>query len=202
MKNRNTIRLLVAAAILLASGQTFAQTIINYRCRQPNTGSLAVAYNWYICWPDSNTLTLETTTRDTFADIMHERNGERVRVVAVDALDRVGPWSAASAAWALIVPTGSPPATALQLHPVYPNPFNPRTTVAFDLPESQRARVAIYSLDGQLVAVLADAQLSAGKHALVWAGVDANGQTVASGVYICRLESAGRTQSVRMSLVR
>jgi len=202
MKHPSTVRRLVIAAILLASMQSFAQTPIGYRCKRPKIGSPAVAYRWYICWPDSNRLILKTTTSDTFAIVVHKRNGERVRVVAVDALNRTGPRSVASKVWSLIITTHAPAASAPQLHPVYPNPFNSRTTVVFDLPEAQHARVSIYSLDGRLVAVLADAQLPAGKHALIWAGVDSDGQALASGVYVGRLETPGKAQSVRMVLVR
>lgn len=202
MKHPGTVRMLVVAAILLAGMQGTAQTTIGYRCRRPLTGSPAVAYRWYICWPDSNLVVLQTTTNDTFANVVHLRNGERVRVAAVDADSRVGPRSVASIAWSLIIPTDALTESAPRLHPTHPNPFNSRTTVVFSLPEAQRARVAIYSLNGRLVDVLADAQLPAGEHAQVWAGFDSNGQAVGSGVYICRLETAGKAQSVRMTLVR
>ena len=202
MKHPGMVRLLVVVAILLAGVQALAATTIGYRCRRPRTGSPAVAYRWYICWPDSNQLVLQRTTSDTFVSIVHVNNGERVRVVAVDALNRAGLRSVASQVWLLIVTTDVPTAASLQLHPAYPNPFNARTTVAFDLPEAQRARVAIYSLKGRLVTVLVDAQLPAGRHSLAWAGVDSDGQTVASGVYVCRLETSGKAQTVRMTLVK
>lgn len=202
MRHLRTIRLLAVAAILLAGAQAFGQTSVGYRSRRPQTGSPAVAYRWYICWPDSNALTLQTTSSDTYATVVHNRNGERVRVVAVDVLGRAGTRSVASSSWSLIVPTDVPTAAALELYPVYPNPFNPRTTIAFALPAAQRARVAIYALDGRLVAVLSDARLPAGRHELVWDGVDAHGRTVASGIYVCRLETSGRARSVRMTLVR
>ena len=202
MKHTRFMRLLVVATILLASAQALAQTPVNYRCRRPKTGSHAVQYRWYICRPDSNTLIYQSTTTDTFATIVHQRDGERVRAVAVDALGRAGLRSTASAAWALVIATGIPSAGVAQLHAVYPNPFNPRTTVSFDLPESQRARVVIYGIDGRQLRMLLDAQLPAGSHALVWDGQDGAGQAVASGVYVCRLETSGKTQSVRMTLVR
>lgn len=202
MKHLGKVRLLAVAAILLAGAQSFAQTSVNYRCRRPRTGCPAVTYRWYICWPDSNTLTLKSTSSDTFATVVHQHNGERVRAVAVDAMSRAGPRSVASKAWSLIIATDVPIANAWRLYPAYPNPFNPRTSVDFELPEAQRARVAIYAIDGRLINVLVDAQLPAGRHTLAWAGVDAEGRAVASGVYVCRLETAGRAQSVRLTLVK
>jgi hypothetical protein len=202
MKHSGTVRLLAVAAILLLGVQASAQTSVRYRCRRPKTGSPAVAYRWYICWPDSNHYNLQVTTSDTYATVVHLRSGERVRVVAVDAASRAGPRSVASKLWSLIIPTDVPLADTPQLHPVHPNPFNSRATVVFDLPEEQRARVAIYSLSGRLVGTLVDGRLSAGRHDLTWNGVDSDGRAAASGVYVCRLETPGGAHSVRMTLVK
>ena len=50
----------------------------------------------------------------------------------------------------------------------YPNPFNPTTTIAFDLVAEGRVRMSIYGIDGRLVRVLADEVFSAGQHQKVW----------------------------------
>jgi len=85
-------------------------------------------------------------------------------------------------------PTPSAPAPGLRNHP---NPFNPRTTLRFDLAASGRARVAIFDLRGRRVALLLDAELGAGEHELVWDGKDDAGRTVASGTYLARLVRPG-----------
>ncbi len=83
-----------------------------------------------------------------------------------------------------------PPPVGFSLAQNTPNPFNPRTTLRFTLPAAGRARLAVYSVAGQLVRVLADGPMDAGRHGLVWDGLDDAGRSVASGVYLCRLTVA------------
>jgi hypothetical protein len=93
-----------------------------------------------------------------------------------------------------------PPATpaALILHPNHPNPFRPPTTFTFDLPQAAPVTVRIFDGNGRLVRVLLDAPLAAGTRALEWDGRDGAGRRLASGIYICRLEtgSAARTRKI------
>lgn len=91
----------------------------------------------------------------------------------------------------------------VRLHPCVPNPFNPRTAIAFELAEPARVRLTVHDLGGRLVRTLADGRLlSAGPHAADWGGVDGAGRPVAAGVYICRLEAGGVVDRTRMVLVR
>lgn len=84
-----------------------------------------------------------------------------------------------------------------------PNPFNPQTTIRFSLPSAQAVRLVVYGLDGHRVATLVDETLAAGQHAVPWQGRDDNGQVVASGTYVYRLETQmGEVQTARMVLVR
>ncbi len=85
-----------------------------------------------------------------------------------------------------------------------PNPFNPATTVSFNLPQRGRAEVRIYSVRGELVDILGGGDYEAGLHREVWRGRDRAGRDVPSGAYFGRLHVDGRPhgQVVRMSLVR
>lgn len=93
-------------------------------------------------------------------------------------------------------------AIALRLLPARPNPFNPVTSIAFDMPEACHARLDILSAGGRLVATLVDGPRSAGRHAAVWSGRDGSGAAVASGVYFARLEACGRESRERLVLVK
>ena len=84
----------------------------------------------------------------------------------------------------------------------YPNPFNGRTVLRFDLPASGPVRAAVYNTLGQQVRVLAEGHLSAGSHHIVWDGLDDRGHQVSSGLYFCRVESPGPAVSVKMVLMR
>ncbi|MBC7187910.1 MAG: T9SS type A sorting domain-containing protein, partial [Calditrichaeota bacterium] len=70
-----------------------------------------------------------------------------------------------------------------------PNPFNPGTSVRFELPEPAQVRITIYNVLGQPLRELANAAFDAGQHAIFWDGKDRQGNQVASGLYICRLEA-------------
>ena len=87
---------------------------------------------------------------------------------------------------------------------VSPNPFNPQTTVAFDLPAAGRAEIRIYSVRGELVAVPGGRHYEAGHHREIWAGRDRQGRDVPSGTYFARLysDNEARGPVSRMSLVR
>ncbi len=90
----------------------------------------------------------------------------------------------------------------LALYPNYPNPFNPETSIAFDLPERSVVHLAIYNALGQHVIDLANREMAAGTHELRWDGRNASGQYVATGVYIYRLESGTAATSRTMLLVK
>ena len=91
---------------------------------------------------------------------------------------------------------------ALLLHPCYPNPFNPLTTIRFELPASGPVRVAVFDVAGHLVRTLVDTDLPEGKHETIWDGRDTQGRSVSSGHYIARLEAGGQVQVMGMGLVR
>ncbi|UCG53420.1 MAG: T9SS type A sorting domain-containing protein [Candidatus Latescibacterota bacterium] len=84
----------------------------------------------------------------------------------------------------------------------YPNPFNPRTTITYSVPEPGVVRVGLYGVDGRHVRTLIDRWAPVGHHNTTWDGRDTRGRTVASGVYFVRLETAGRTQTKRVVLLK
>lgn len=84
----------------------------------------------------------------------------------------------------------------------YPNPFNPTTTLSFSMAGSGFARLAIYNTKGQLIRLLVDEKLNAGKHSAVWNGLDDAGRPVGSGVYLYKLETSGQSQTRRMLLMK
>jgi hypothetical protein len=74
--------------------------------------------------------------------------------------------------------------TEYALHNAYPNPFNPSTTIRFDLPQAAKVRLAVYDMLGREVAVLADEERPAGQHSMRF---DAG--KLSSGMYIFRLQA-------------
>lgn len=93
--------------------------------------------------------------------------------------------------------------TALAINAVAPNPFNPRTTVFFDLPQAAEVTLAIHDLRGRLVATLWQGALAGGHHRIDWDGLDAQGHAMPSGIYLARLTTAGgEGRTVKMTLAR
>jgi hypothetical protein len=79
----------------------------------------------------------------------------------------------------------------------YPNPFNPRTTIAFSLPQTMRIRLSVYDITGRRVAVLADESFTPGTNRLTF---DAG--FLPSGLYFARIESALFNSTRKMMLIK
>ncbi len=100
------------------------------------------------------------------------------------------------------VDDGLPLPTVSALHLNYPNPFNPTTTLAFDLAVSGRVKIDIYSIDGRLVKTLVNGVYAAGRHSEIWNGRDHAGRAVASGTYLYKMEGPRIKQTRRMLLIK
>jgi GH18 family chitinase len=79
----------------------------------------------------------------------------------------------------------------------YPNPFNARTTIEFQLDRDTPVSLSVYTLTGELVTVLKNGMAARGRNKLTW---EATGQ--ASGIYFSKLEAAGFSDTKKMILVR
>ncbi len=88
------------------------------------------------------------------------------------------------------------------LHPNFPNPFNPSTTIGFDLPETEEVSLAIYDFHGRLVRNLISDRMRSGHHELVWDGRDDAGRPVSSGAYLYRLRAGDQRITRKMILVK
>ncbi len=79
------------------------------------------------------------------------------------------------------------------LHQNFPNPFNPSTTIQFEMPERSRVTLIVYDILGQQVATLIDQEIKPGYHKATWDGTNKENVNVASGVYYFVLKTtAGR----------
>ena len=89
-----------------------------------------------------------------------------------------------------------------RLYQNVPNPFNPETTIRYQVPMSGVVRLAVYSITGQLLRTLVEANRPAGTHSVLWDGRDDAGQVVASGVYVYRMDVGRYTRVRKMAIVR
>jgi len=90
----------------------------------------------------------------------------------------------------------------LRLGQNVPNPFNPRTAIAFDVPERCGVTLRVYGVDGREVATLVDEPRDAGAYEILWDGTDDRGTDAASGVYFYVLDAGGLRLTQKMVLMR
>ena len=88
------------------------------------------------------------------------------------------------------------------LHNNYPNPFNPVTTISFDLPEENYTEVAIYNMMGQKIRTLHTGNMTAGRHHISFDGVNDQNQQLGSGVYFYRVVAGEFQATKKMMLVK
>ncbi len=79
----------------------------------------------------------------------------------------------------------------------FPNPFNPSTTIAFELPRRANVRLVVFDLLGREVEIVTDRAFDAGRHTVLF-----NGRNLASGAYFCRLDVEGATKTMKMMLMQ
>ena len=84
----------------------------------------------------------------------------------------------------------------------YPNPFNPKTTIYFQLAKAGRVSLKIYDVRGRLVRTLVDEHRKPGYYEETWAGKDDRGHGMASSVYLYRFLADGIEQSYKMVLIK
>jgi hypothetical protein len=84
----------------------------------------------------------------------------------------------------------------------YPNPFNPATTVMFNLVSASQVTLEVYNIMGQRVCTLVDGYRPPGRHEVTWHGTAADGTPAASGIYFCRLTTETEQKHLKMLLLR
>jgi len=91
---------------------------------------------------------------------------------------------------------------AFVLHGAFPNPFNPTTTVAFELSTSAATTIDVLDLKGRLVRQLFAGDLPAGSQFEPWDGRDGRGRNVSAGVYLIRVRAGVETGTIKVVLTK
>ena len=84
----------------------------------------------------------------------------------------------------------------------YPNPFNPVTTLRYDLPKDSFVRITVYDMVGNIVKYLVNDQQAAGNRLVQWNATDNKGHLVPTGVYLYVLETKNFTKTKKMVLLK
>ncbi|HHJ52375.1 MAG TPA: T9SS type A sorting domain-containing protein, partial [Caldithrix abyssi] len=90
-----------------------------------------------------------------------------------------------------------------KLYSNYPNPFNPTTTLKFDVPQNTRnVELSIYNILGVKVKTLYSGSVNAGQYTSVWDGTNEAGEVMPSGVYFATLKTENFSQTIKMMLMK
>ncbi|NQV14195.1 T9SS type A sorting domain-containing protein [bacterium] len=88
------------------------------------------------------------------------------------------------------------------VYPNFPNPFNPRTTISYDLPRAGVVSVQIFDIQGREIETLQNAPQAAGHYELSWDGAASDGRNIESGLYFCRIISGDNTVVLKLMLMK
>jgi flagellar hook assembly protein FlgD len=88
------------------------------------------------------------------------------------------------------------------LYANYPNPFNPTTTISYDLPKRSQVTLGIYNILGKQIKTLVNQSQDAGNRIAVWDGTDNLGRQVSAGVYLYQIQAGEFTQTRKMLLLK
>jgi VCBS repeat-containing protein len=95
-----------------------------------------------------------------------------------------------------------PSASGFGLRPASPNPFNPRTELAYGLEQPGHVALRVLDMRGRVVATLVDAPQPAGEHLAVWDGRTEDGGRASSGTYVAELRGGGKRSVQKLTLVK
>ncbi len=94
-------------------------------------------------------------------------------------------------------------ASSFVLSQNYPNPFNPSTRIKFSLPQTEKVKLEVYDIQGNLIRSLVDYELyQPGNYEVTWDGSDNHGSRVASGIYFTKMQAGKFAQTKKMNLVK
>jgi len=97
---------------------------------------------------------------------------------------------------------GAETPSAYNLAQNFPNPFNPSTTIRYDMKEKGLVRIKIYNVAGALVRTLVDDMKDTGAYSILWDGRNNAGTAVASGIYFYKMETKDFSQTKKMVMLR
>ena len=101
-----------------------------------------------------------------------------------------------------IIDIGLPAPTEFSLKQNFPNPFNPTTSIRYDIAETANAQLIIYNMLGQEVRTLVSGKQDVGYYEVSWNGLNDAGQPVATGIYIYHLQAGHYSKTMKMAFIK
>lgn len=85
---------------------------------------------------------------------------------------------------------------------IYPNPFNPSTTITIELSKASELRLEIFNLKGEMIRQLDSSAQDAGTYSLLWNGLNDSGKACGSGIYLLKLTTGGESSQAKLTLLK
>ena len=162
--------------------------------------SVSVTFKNLPTWLEfkSNTILLKSIPANGSGDAEFTFSVDRKAPVGIDTTLTATISSADGQTWTkeISVAVGAP--KDYKLYNNFPNPFNPSTKIAFELPKASHVKLVIYDVVGREVVQIADGDYPAGYSELTWNGMNMNGQQVSSGVYFYRISTDKWSKVMKM----
>ena len=143
---------------------------------------------------------VDMTATTEWTDPEYNAPGVYYKITAVDFSGNESDAASAGTVTAATVPVTP---ERYRLYPNVPNPFNPTTSIRYDVPVGGgEVTLRIYDVSGKLIRTLVDGPETAGEKTVTWNGTDTQGRSVVSGVYFYRLQAPGYEKTLKMTLVQ
>jgi uncharacterized protein (DUF362 family) len=148
-----------------------------------------------VSFPLPAPMTNGTATSSITDNHLYLLNGKGVGTNQLSQIQLVG--DGTSLATSVSPHTSPQQPTGFQLCSNFPNPFNPSTMIVFSLPRNAPVTLRVYDITGRVIETLVNGDVPAGEHRMQWSA-----QGLASGVYLCRMESKEFSQTIRMMYMK
>ena len=172
-----------------STGNTISLNIQNNSSLEAK--NVSVTFNHLPTWLDfkSNTALLKDVSANSTGDAEFTFSVDKKAPVEKDTTLTAVISMSDGQTWSKDITVEVAAPTDYKLYNNFPNPFNPSTKIAFDLPKASHVKLVIYDIVGREVAQVADADYPAGYTELTWNGINKNGVMVSSGVYLYRVST-------------
>jgi len=178
--------------ILLWADKDSEQGVLHLEIKLSGSGEQIAIF-----MPDSNTVVDTLSYGEQTVDVSYGRfpNGS-------DTWQQMNPTPGTSNTEELFSMDSNTIPNSYRLYPAYPNPFNPETTIRYDLPEQTFVFITIYDVVGRKIRTIVNEQQDSGKRSIIWNAKDKNGQPVSAGIYLYQIQAGDFVQTKKLILIK
>jgi len=178
--------------ILLWADKDSEQGVLHLEIKLSGSGEQIAIF-----MPDSNTVVDTLSYGEQTVDVSYGRfpNGS-------DTWQQMNPTPGTSNTEELFSMDSNTILNSYRLYPAYPNPFNPETTIRYDLPEQTFVFITIYDVLGRKVRTIVNEKQDSGQRSIIWNAKDENERSVSAGIYLYQIQAGDFVQTEKLILIK